>query len=298
MNHIASYWLAVAAIIFPLEFAYPANDMTGRTVLLRSSVQRIVSLAPSCTEILVGLGLQNKLVGITDHTDEPPEILSLPRVGSYVNLNIEAIAALNPDLILATNDGNPEEALNKLRKLSLPVFVLDLTSFDNIRKSIERTGAMLGRERKALEMSEEMHRTALCIHERTRNAQPLRVLFIYDSYPIVSAGENTFTNELIKMSGALSITSEVDVPYPRLTMEHVIARDPDAVIISSMDPQTDREAEIRWWRQWPMLTAVRNNRIHVLPSKNLDRPSQKILHGFRLLAATLHPQLFANNECR
>ena len=282
--------LIVACFSINTEAVEQAKPLTKPAV-------RIVSLAPSCTEIIAGLGFQKKLVGITEHTDYPPEVLNLPVVGSYVNLNLEAIVSLQPDLVIATDDGNPEPVIDRLRELSIPVFVLNLRTYENIQESILSLGKFLGAESEAKAQVEKMSLVAQCIHEKTKNVRKPTILFVYESYPFVTAGSGTFTDQLIEMAGARSITHDVKISYPRLTIENVLAKNPDVVIETSMDPRTEEKAKLKWWKQWPMLEAVKKNRIHVLDSRNLDRPSQRIVLGFLQLAKTLHPELLPDGAC-
>ena len=261
------------------------------------SPERIVSLAPSCTEIIAGLGLQNKLVGITQHTDYPPEVLKLPVVGSYVNLNLEAIVSLKPDLVLATDDGNPRAVIERLRGLSIPVFVMNLRTYEKIQDSIIALGKFVDREKEAQMQVEVMERVAKCVHEKTKNVKAPTVLLVYESYPFVTAGAGTFTDQLIEMAGGESITHDVKISYPRLTIENVLAKNPDVVIESSMDPAVEKKAKLTWWKQWSMLEAVKKNRVYVLESRNLDRPSQRVIYGFLQLAKTLHPELLQDDSC-
>ncbi len=263
----------------------------------KKPVRRIVSVAPSCTEILAGLNMQDKLVGITQHTDYPPDVLNLPVVGSYVNLNLEAIVSLKPDLVVATDDGNPPAILQRLKEFSIAVFVLNLRTYESIQESILALGSFLGAETAAKEQVDLMTRVVHCIRAKTANIDKPHVLFAYESYPIVTAGEGTFTDQLIEMAGGQSITHDVNISYPRLTVENIIAKDPDVIIESSMDPTAEREVKLKWWKQWATLKAVKNNRVYVLESKNLDRPSQRIVYGFLQLARTLHPELLPDDTC-
>ncbi|MCI0445639.1 cobalamin-binding protein [bacterium] len=263
----------------------------------KTPVKRIVSLAPSCTEILAGLNVQDRLVGVTQHTDYPPEVLNLPVVGSYVNLNVEAIVSLKPDLVVATDDGNPLEILERLKEFSIAVFVLNLRTYESIQESILALGNFLSAETAAKQQVDQMTRVANCIRAKTGNFDKPSVLFVYQSYPIVTAGKGTFTDQLIEMAGGESITHDVSLSYPRLTIENIIAKNPDVIIDSSMDPTAEKELKLKWWKQWGTLKAVKNNRVYVLESKNLDRPSQRIVYGFLQLARTLHPELLPDDTC-
>lgn len=271
--------------------------LVSTAIYAENPPHRIVSLAPSCTEILAGLGLSKNIVGITQHTDYPPEVAGLPVVGSYVNLNLETIISLNPDLVVATDDGNPKDVLDRLREMSIPVIVLNLRTYGSIETSIISLGHLVQRESEAKTLVNYMKAVAGCISARTLKAKPVSVLFAYESYPIVTAGQGTFTDQLVQMSGGTLITHDVEISYPTLTIENVIAKNPEVIIESSMDPNTEREQKLRWWNQWPMIDAVNNHRVYVLNSNHLDRPSQRIVYGFSLLAQTLHPELFSTNNC-
>ncbi len=262
-----------------------------------STPQRIVTLAPACAEIVGGLGLGEAIVGVTDYTDWPPRTKSLPKVGSYVNVNVEAVAALRPDLVVATDDGNPPAALQRLERAGLRLVTLRLRDFDDIQRSILSLGAITGRDAEGRRAVAEMRRVAACVAQRTRAAARPRVLFAYQFAPIVSAGRGTFTNQLLAMSGADSITKDVAQPYPRMSIESIVARAPDVIVVSSMDPEADAQRWNAWLKKWPPLPAVRSGRVHLIDSTNLDRPSQRIVRGLTLLARTIHPALFARGEC-
>lgn len=258
---------------------------------------RIVTLAPSCAEIVAGLGLGEAIVGVTEHTDWPAHAKDLPIVGSFVNVNVEAVAALRPDLVVATDDGNPPAALRQLERLGLRVVTLTLRDYDGIAQSIRSLGRTVGREAEARKAIDAMRRAAACVTDRTRDAQRPRVLFAYQLAPVVSAGAGTFTDQLLTMAGGASITHDVRTPYPRLTVESIVARGPDIIIVSSMSPAADEARWHAWLKKWPQVPAVRNGRVHVIDSTNVDRPSQRIILGLTLLARTIHPNLFAGGEC-
>ena len=300
-KRILHYWICILFLVFAIlifgQNAHSETDMLGRQVSLKTVPQRIVSLAPSCTEIIAALGLQDKLVGITEHTDYPPEILNLPKVGSYVNLNLEAIAMLRPDLVIATEDGNPEETINSLQKLSIPVYVLKLRTYETIQDSILSLGKFVGRKKEADIAVESMRSVASCISDKTSRTKRFSVLWVYDQYPIVSAGRDTFTNQLIQMAGGDSITADVSISYPRLTIENVIARNPDVIVVTSMDPSRDRKEREEWWNKWSMIHAVQNKRVYMMQSSLFDRPSPRIVYGLAQLAKTFHPEVFSNDSC-
>ncbi|HYC59670.1 MAG TPA: helical backbone metal receptor [Thermoanaerobaculia bacterium] len=259
--------------------------------------KRIVALAPSSAEIAAALGLGDAIVGVTNYTDWPPRTKNLPQVGSYVNIDVEAVVALRPDLVLATDDGNPPTTLRRLERLGLRVVTLRLRDFDSIQQSILSLGRMVGREDEGRRAVAKMKRVATCVSERTRTVARPRVLFAYQLGPIVSAGKGTFTNQLLAMAGADSITKDVEQSYPHLSVESVVTRAPEVIVVSSMNPAADANRADTWLKKWPAMPAVRNRRVHLIDSTNLDRPSQRVVHGLALLARTIHPTLFARGEC-
>jgi len=259
--------------------------------------RRIVTLAPGCAEIAAALGLGERIVGVTDYTDWPPRVRSLPRVGSYVDFSVEAVAALHPDLVLATDDGNPPPALRKLRRLGLRVETLRLWGWKDIEREILRLGAALSRTAEAKAAVDAMEAAARCVADRTRGVPSPRVLFAYETMPVVSAGRGTFTDELVSMAGGVSVTHDTKTPYPRLGPEEILARAPDAVIAASMNPTLDAARWKEWAAARPSLPAVRHGRVHVVDSTNMDRPSQRAARGLVLLARTLHPDRFPPGAC-
>jgi iron complex transport system substrate-binding protein len=260
--------------------------------------KRIVTLAPSCAEMVAGLGLGGAIVGVTEYTDWPARAKTLPKVGSYVKFNVEAIVALKPDLVVATDDGNPPATLRRLERAGLRVVTLTLRDFAGIQQSMLRLGAIAGRTAEARRAVAEMTRVAGCVAARTRAAKKPRVLFAYQLAPVVSSGKGTFTTELLAMAGANSVTANVAQSYPHLSNESIVAGAPEVIVVSSMSPETDAERWRNWLSRWSSMPAVKNRRVHMIDSTNVDRPSQRIVLGLTLLARTIHPALFARGECK
>jgi len=278
------WWLLAASLLLAVH-AFAATP------------KRIVTLAPSCAEIVAGLGLGDAIIGVTSYTDWPPRVKTLPQVGSYVNVNVEAVLALRPDLVVATDDGNPPVTLRRLERAGLRVVTLTLRNFDDIQQSIRSLGKITGRDAAARSMVAEMQRVAACVADRTRAVAHPRVLFAYQLGPVVSPGKGTFTNQLLAMAGADSITKDVEQPFPRMSVESIVTRAPEIIVVSSMNPETDAVRWKEWLSKWPPVPAVQNERVHLIDSTNLDRPSQRVILGLTLLARTIHPSLFGHGEC-
>ena len=272
--------------------------LTGLTFGLQAEPSRIVTLSPACAEVVSGLGWGDRIVGVSDYTDYPESARSATSVGSYVNPSLETIVSLKPDLVVATSDGNPPPLLDRLRFLGIEVFVLDLRRWSSIGKTIVELGAKHGRKERAEEMVAEMGRVGQCLARELGGEPPPRVLFAFDLDPAIAPGLDAFTNELVSIAGGASVTEGAPTPYPRLTIEQIIALKPDVIVASSMGTNAQLEEEwTRWLGPWKAIPAVRNDRLHVVDGSNLDRPSQRVVFGVRMLADVLHPGVLAKDAC-
>jgi len=271
--------------------------LTGLTLCVQAEPARIVTLSPASAEVVAGLGWGERIVGVSDYTDYPPRVKDVPSVGSYVNPSLETIVSLKPDLVVATSDGNPPPLLDRLRSLGIDVFVLDLRRWGAIQKTILELGTKYNRKERAEEMVAEMGRVTQCIARGLEGEPRPRVLFAFDLDPAIAPGLDAFTNELVSLAGGDSVTEGTPTPYPRLTVEQIIALAPDVIVASSMGTTGQLEAWQKWLGGWKAIPAIRNGRLEVVDGSNLDRPSQRVILGVRMLVDVLHPGVLAEDEC-
>ena len=252
----------------------------------------MVALAPSVTEILFQLGRKDRLAGVTQFSDYPPAAQVLPKVGSYVHLDVERIVALQPDLCIGIKDGNPLEKVAQLEALNIPVFAINPQGLTSVMDSVVAIGRLVNAEPEAREIVTTMRRRIDDIQNRIAGARTTpRVFFQIGVSPIVSVGSATFIHELIHLAGGVNISAG-RVPYPRFSKEQVIGMAPDVMIISSMARKAVFEQVKAEWEQWPAIPAVRNKAIHIAPTNLFDRPTPRLLDGLALLARLIHPELF------
>ena len=300
MKTCSVYILLLGAIIFcqALFWGAPAAarsllDQAGRRVEVPERPQRIVALAPSVTEIIFALGEAARLIGVTAHCDFPPEAARLPKVGSYVRLDLERIVGLRPDLCIAVKDGNPKAAVERLEALGVPVFALDPRSVETVIRAILDLGVVLAVEPRAEALTAEMRTRIDRITRRTagEDSRP-RVFFQIGTSPIVSVGTHTFAHELIELAGGINVAAG-PTAYPRFSREQLLGLAPEVIVISSMDRTAGSVEQTRTeWGRWPNVPAVRNGRIHVVDSNLFDRPSPRLVAGLEELARCIHPALF------
>lgn len=268
--------------------------LTGPTL---AEPSRIVTLSPACAEVVAGLGWGDRIVGVSDYTDYPESAKSAASVGSYANPSLETIVSLKPDLVVATSDGNPPAQLERLRFLGIDVFVLDLRRWNSIERTIVQLGSEYGKKERAQEMVAEMGRVRQCITRKLEGEERPRVLFAFDLDPAIAPGLDAFTNELVSIAGGDSVTEGAPTPYPRLTVEQIIALEPEVIVASTMGTNAQVDAWESWLGQWKVIPAIRNGRMHVVDGSNLDRPSQRVILGVRMLVDVLHPGALAKDAC-
>ncbi|MDJ0782625.1 MAG: cobalamin-binding protein [Desulfosarcinaceae bacterium] len=266
------------------------TDQLGRSVLVPPDPARVVALAPSITEIVYALGQAHRLVGVTRYSDYPPQARRLPQVGSYVQLNLEKIAALRPDLCIAVKDGNPIAVIRRMEALNIPVYAVDPRDFDAIGATITEIGRLLDAAPRAEEITTEMAARIARVQRRVQGiGRRPKVFFQIGVSPIVAPGTDTFIHELIEMAGGENATAG-SVPYPRISREQIFTLAPEVVIITSMARLETFEKVKQEWQRWTQLPAVQTGRIHLVNSDLYDRASPRLVEGLEQLAELIHPR--------
>jgi iron complex transport system substrate-binding protein len=266
-------------------------DQLERQVTLPDDPQRVISLAPSITEIIYALEQENRLKGATRYSDFPIEATKLPKIGSYVRLDLERIVALNPDLCIAIKDGNPKEVIDRLESLKIPVYVVNPRNLNTVLETIIEIGKILNANDQAENLLTNLHNRiqrvkSLISHDTYRPG----VFFQIGISPIVSVGSDTFLHELIVLAGGKNL-ADGKTPYPRFSREQVLTLAPEILIVTSMARQAVFEQVKAEWRRWPSMPAVRNERIFLVDSNLFDRPSPRLVDGLELLIQLIHPEL-------
>jgi cobalamin transport system substrate-binding protein len=267
-------------------------DDLGRLVAINGTPQRIISLAPSNTEILFALGLGDKVVGVTDYCDYPPEALNKTKVGGYANPDIEKIVALNPDLILVAY-GTPMEVINSMVELGLTVFGIKTTDLDDLLNDIRRIGEITDKEIEAQALTSEMESKIQAVTNLTAELeQRPRVFYIVWHDPLWTAGSGTFIHELIEKAGGVNICGNI-TGYPTISIEEVVARNPE-IIITSIWPGV-----YEWAMNETALNATdarQYNRVFACDDNLVQRPGPRLVEGLEWFAHFIHPEIFDEPE--
>ena len=271
------------------------QDQIGRTISVPDNPGRVVALAPSITEIVFELGQSHRLAGATQYSNYPEDASKLPRVGSYIQLSLEKIVALKPDLCIAIKDGNPKPVVDRLQAMGIPVYVVNPHNLETVIQTMQALGRLLNATDKADELTAAVEARLQTVRSRVaeRKESP-RVFIQIGISPIISIGTGTFIHDLIKTAGGINVASG-DAAYPRFSREQVLALSPDVIIITSMARQAAFEKVRREWRHYDQIPAIRDQRIHLVDSDIFDRPSPRLIDALEVLAALIHPDLFPPN---
>ncbi|HON60305.1 MAG TPA: helical backbone metal receptor [Deltaproteobacteria bacterium] len=251
--------------------------------------QRIISLAPSLTREIYDLKEQGRLVGVTSFCPENAR-RNHEVVGSLTLLNFEKICALEPDLVLASMDSNKQADIEKLKALKIEVVVFEgCESFSCMCSEFMRLGAVIGREHEAAAIVSDIRRKVDALRARTAGHAPLRVFWQMGTNPMVTAGDDTYTGELIRLAGCRNIFGQLKAKYPRVNVENVVAGDPEVIFtVSGMDGPMDQPAP---WSRFAMISAVRNNRVYALNADLVCQPTPGMfLAAFETMIGHLYPE--------
>lgn len=268
--------------------ALTVRDMLGRDVTLSAPPSRIVSLVPSVTEILYGLGAEDLLVGVTTSCDFPPAAQHKPKVGGIVNPSLEAVVSLRPDLVLATTEGNRESTIQQLGGLGIPTYVVSPKNFSGVLESIERIGQLTGRHEAARRLAGDLQRRADRVVEATRGRPRPSVLYLVWAEPVIVPGRDTLITDLIRMAGGGSVSAEERIDWPRLSLEQVVAKAPDVIIVATHSRVHVDDALRRWQKQKILLPAFKAGRVHAIDGNLVHRPGPRIIDGLEALARLIH----------
>ncbi|GIW47533.1 MAG: hypothetical protein KatS3mg078_1410 [Deltaproteobacteria bacterium] len=260
--------------------------------------KRIVSLSPSITEILYGIGALNYIVGVTIYSDFPEEVKNLPKVGGWIDPNIEAILLLKPDLVIMTVEQDRIFG-NKIRELGLDTLSVDGNrSIEDIITAIEKIGMALNKSLEAKKLIEDIITGIERVRRKTKNLTPKRVLFVIGRNPntledIYVIGKPSFINDMITIAGGRNVVENNGLAI-KISKEAIVDLNPD-VVIEVNHSGTKSEEFKKAWSQLKEISAVRNGEVYTVSSSVLLHPSQRIIEGIRILTELLHPEVFKTN---
>lgn len=268
------------------------KDETGRTLKIPFSVKRVVSLAPSLTETLYALGLQDILVGDTDFCDYPEGAKKKHKVGGAKNPNLEEVAALHPDLVLVTKELNRLETVTALEQMGIPAYATNPNTVEEVVSSTERLADVLGSPAAGTDLAAKLEKRLAELKQRLTRVQPKRVLFVVWSEPLISTGQHTFVADALRRAGAESIVQSRQ-DWPQVSLEEVVHLQPDYLVFASSHSEAVAQDVDTLAKRpgWKLLEAVKQRKFVVI-SDAVNRPAPRIVSAIEDLARQLHPEAF------
>jgi iron complex transport system substrate-binding protein len=270
------------------------TDEVGRRVQIPTDVKRVVSLAPNLTETIYALGLGKLLVGDTNFCDTPPAAKLQAHIGDPQNPNLEAIVALQPDLVLATTSINRVETADALKQLGFPVYTSDPQTVRGMLDSVEHIAEAMNEKQRGTELVALLQQRLDAVHARLSERPMVHVLFVVWLEPLQSIGQDTFISDALRWAGAESVVVSKQ-KWPHLSIEEVVRLQPDYIVFSAdhSGGASTELADLRARPVWRDLDAVERGHV-VNVSDEIVRPSPGLVDVIEQLAHEVHPEAFAH----
>jgi len=275
-------WFA-AMLFLAAQFAHAeivVHDDAGQTLRLAAPARRIVSLAPHITEDLYAAGAGAFIVGAVDYSDYPAAAKKLPRVGGYSRLDLEAILALKPDLVIAWESGNPAAHLAKLKTLGLPLFISQPRQIDDIATSLTRFGELAGTSAVAGDAARAFRARHAELRARHANRPPVRSFYQIWNQPLVTINGEQLISDVMRLCGAENVFAGLSQLAPTVTLEAVLVANPEAIVASGVNE--NRPEWLDMWKRWSELTATARGNLFFVPPDIINRHTPRVLDGAQL----------------
>lgn len=267
----------------------PAREMTddlGRKVKLPLKIERAVSLAPNLTENIFAVGAGDRLIGVTTFCNYPAEAEKIPKIGDTMAPNMEAIIALQPQIVFVSTASQIESFTKTLEQQNITVFVTDPKNLEGVYRNLYQLGEIFGTEDETRRKIDALRHRVADVEARTATAADVKVFVQISKEPLFTIGADSFLTEIINRAGGFSATAQIPTAYPRFSKETALALQPEAIILSESDDNTEPN-EV--FKDSP---AVKNGRIFKINADLLSRPGPRIVDALEQMAKDLHPASF------
>lgn len=247
-----------------------------------NAAERVISLAPSLTEIVIELDAADLLVGVLDGGERPAPVAALPSVGRYGQLQMEQLLSLRPDLLLLWPGSVSIAQRDQLQRLNIPTFVAEPHTLDELADQIEQVGVRLGRAERGRQVAHAFRGRLSALRQRYQRAVPVSVFYQVWDQPLYTVGGGQIISDALSVCGARNVFADLKQPAPQVSLEAVLQRDPEVILTS------DARLLSRW-SAWPQLKAVKTQQLFAVPDKGLERASGQMLEAVAKLCERLSP---------
>ncbi|WP_300443467.1 cobalamin-binding protein [Zoogloea sp.] len=267
------------------QAAIDITDDTGQALHLAQPAKRIVSLAPHITEMLFAAGAGNQVVGAVQYSDYPDAAKKITRVGGYTSVDMEKVAALKPDLVVAWKSGNRGAHLDKLRALGIPVFINEPRRIDDVARSIAQLGKLAGTDSAGEAAAQAFRKRHAALAAKYSARPPVRIFYEAWNRPLMTINGEHLISDVIRLCGGDNVFAKLPMLAPTIDAEAVLAAMPEVIVASGMG-----EGRPEWlddWRKWTKLPAVAQGNLFFIPPDQIQRHTPRILDGAERLCGQL-----------
>jgi len=293
---VVSRWLnfrfALGFLIAILAHPISASDMqrcaaddTGKKLCISAPAQRVITLSPGATELVFAAGAGNKVTAVVNYSDYPPAALKLLSVGSHTRVDMEALLALNPDLVVTWVTGNPPAQVELLNELGVPTFAIEPRTFEGVSNVIERLAVLAGTEPEGFAEAERFRAGIASLTRQYAGVEPIPVFYQVWEKPLMTVNDEHLIGKVLKLCGGVNVFGDMQRLIPRISAEVVLQADPDAILTGSVDGVSDEQLDE--WKKYAGLTAVEKNNLFFVPASPISRPTPRLLDAIQTVCGKL-----------
>lgn len=264
-----------------------ATDDTGAMLCLPEPARRIATLSPGATELVFAAGAGGQVVAVVEYSDYPPEAIALPSIGSHTRIDLEALVALKPDLVITWVSGNPVEQVARLETLGLASFAIEPRTFEGVSSVLERLAALAGTGAEGDREAARFRRGINELAEQYRGRKPVRVFYQVWDQPLMTINDEHLIGKVISMCGGQNIFAGVDRLVPRIGPEDVLAGNPEAILSGGADEDGNSYTSLERWQSFTSMKAVEADNLFIIPASPISRPTPRLLEGARTVCEKL-----------
>lgn len=274
--------LLIGVLAYPLaasELQRCAVDDAGKKLCLTAAAQRIATLSPGATELTFAAGAGDQVVAGVNYSDYPPAARKLPLVGNHTRIDVEALLALKPDLIVTWVTGNPPAQMELLHELGLPMFAIEPRTFEGVSSAIERLSVLTGTEQQGFAEAERFRAGIAAITKQYQHAKPISVFYQVWETPLMTINNEHLIGKVLQLCGGVNVFADMPRLVPRISTEVVLEADPQVILTGSVEGASDEQLD--HWKSYPKLRAAAENNLFFVPASPISRPTPRLLEASR-----------------
>ena len=262
-----------------------ATDDAGHTLCLPAPAQRIVTLSPGATELMFAAGAGSNIVAVVDYSDYPPAALKLPSIGNYTRIDMEALLALEPDLVITWVTGNPPAQIELLKELGIPLFAIEPRTFEGVSSVLERLSTLAGTKQEGFAEAERFSKGIAAVSDEYRDAEPISVFYQVWEQPLMTINNDHLIGKVLQLCGGVNVFGDMPHLVPRIGAEVVLKADPQVILTGSVDGVSDDQLDR--WKEYSGLSAVARDNLIFIPASPISRPTPRLLEASKLICQKL-----------